>query len=516
MADRFLTDYSASARLADTLALAGAAAMASGEKDRALDYFTRLIKEAPKSGSMSGALLARASLEEERYHFEYAASDYSTYLALPKELKAHTEDKQADDLRRKVLFLNWLSGDTLALKGALDSKIICTDTLASECDKFLALSLLNNPAKAQDETVTADAFERARKSTGETRAVWAALALEGAKTLAFRDRLLAARFLATEWDEIDPLVKFSLVPFVSNSLPRAFRLARIAMPEVAPLRANEKYITHRVDVIHEMENAATKAIALPWARIRAGVLNEIATAYIDLARGLDSVPPPKGLSDAETQSYQDTVRRLTLPFEEKGQEMRGKAFEIASRFAIESDSMNTISEPFFAENPTQAKTLRTPASVGERSPINLDLLARLDSDGGWAKSSNASEEPKDPALRMKSFWIHAIQSQHWQQVAFFLQEAQKKALIQPGTLGLVKSVSLAAVGAQGEALNELDRAKNDLAPAAKFQLNVLLLQYFTASYAHEKMKSLQKELEPPKPLLPDKKEAQAGIRVTGS
>ena len=69
-------------------------------------------------------------------------------------------------------------------------------------------------------------------------------------------------------------------------MPAPFRLNRAALKDVAPLKANEKWITRRVEVIREMENAATQVMKLPWARIRAEVLNEMAGVYLDLARGL--------------------------------------------------------------------------------------------------------------------------------------------------------------------------------------------------------------------------------------
>jgi hypothetical protein len=232
--------------------------------------------------------------------------------------------------------------------------VICTESLQSECEKYAILTRIEHSTE-ESEASTKKAFDLARHDSGENRALWAMLAIEGQKYLAFRDRHVAVKHLVGGWNDLDPLVKFALIPKLSKGLGATFRANRAALKDVAPLRADEKYITRRVEVIREMENAATKSMNLPWARIRAEVLNEIASIYLDLSRGLAALPPPKGLNPSEQQSYEDTIRKITMPFEEKGQDMRAKAFEIASRFAIEDDAFAAISEPFFAENPSQAK-----------------------------------------------------------------------------------------------------------------------------------------------------------------
>ena len=70
---------------------------------------------------------------------------------------------------------------------------------------------------------------------------------------------------------------------------------------------------------------------------------------------------------------------------------------------------------------------------------------------------------------LKARWAAALKTHQWQQVAFFLQEAKDKKLLQPGVLSLVKSISLASVGAQSEALAEMQDAMKDLAPKSRDQ-----------------------------------------------
>jgi TolA-binding protein len=514
--DEFLKKYSASARLADTLALAGTAALETIDRPRAEAYLTRLVTEAPTSPNSAAAWLSRASIREDRYQFGPAASDYRAYIVAKQGAKELSKDdrKQIEALRLKVLAMTWLSGDRAQLGARLKDKVLCLEATATECEKYEVLTKMDEPIT---EESTQKAFSEARHDSNPNRALWAVLALEGGKHLAFRDRNVAVRHAVSGWEDLDPLVKFSVTPRLSRSLAGAFRMNRLALKEVAPLKAHEKWITRRVEVIREMENAATKAMKLPWARIRAEVLNEIAGTYLDLSRGLAALPAPKDLSPSDLQSYEDTIRKLTMPFEEKGQDMRAKAFEIASRFAIEDDSFVAISEPFFAENPSQAKALKgTPqpsrqlASVNGKEPkeakevktiaeplsLNVAFLNKLDPKGGWNNAKfDESLAYENPALYVKSLWSKALQSNQLPQIAFFMQEAQEKALIQAGIMGAVKAVSLAAAGARGEALAEIEDARKDLQPEARSQVTSLLMRFYQGSFAKEKSQALEAELK---------------------
>ncbi len=492
-ADDFLEDYSKSKRLADTLTLAGAAAVSLNQKKRAQAYFSRLIAETPQADALGEALIARASIHEDRYDFGSAAKDYRTYLSLPP----GQAKSASDDLRRKAIALAWLSGDVAELRTALSSKAICVEKLETECDRYQGLIALESRSGAVEQSYVDKAFDRARKGPEENRAIWAAIALESAKELPFRDRLLMVRQLAGNWDELDPMARFALVPHISVSVPRAFQLNRMSMREVAPLRADERYITRRVEVIREMENAATKVMKMPWSRIRATVLSEVAGLYVDLARGLTELKAPKGLEGAELASYEDTIRKLVLPFEEKGQEIRAKAFEMASHFAIEEDAFKLVADPFFQDNPSQAKALR-PAGVKMEKPLALDIafLDQVDSSGDW---DSLDADTDDPAEYLKAHWGQALRAKRWQQIAFFLQEAKEKGLIESGVMGLVKAVSLAAAGAQGEALAEIDEVRKDLPSSVQSKVTSVLIAHYSAAFSRERAQALIEELKNTEP-----------------
>ena len=211
-----------------------------------------------------------------------------------------------------------------------------------------------------------------------------------------------------------------------------------------------------------------------------------------------------------------------MPFEEKGQDMRAKAFEIASRFAIEEVSFAAISEPFFAENPSQAKALKgevakrdAKATAACRLPPRRNPLrpsrwvsasshsSTLRVDGRICQASRSRDHRgvayENPALYIKGLWARSIQSNRLQQVAFFMQEAQEKALIQAGIMGTVKAISLSAAGARGEGFAELEEARRDLTPDAQARITKLLVQFYEHSYAREKSKELLKDLKKDEP-----------------
>jgi TolA-binding protein len=496
-AEKFLKKYSSSARLPDCLSLAANAALAAGEKPLALEYFSRLIAEAPRAPVHGDALLARAALHEDHYRFAAAARDYRAYLGGGRKV---SDEGQANAFRRKALVLAWLSSDAEELRSVLGSQAICTDAVSAACSKFEALLRLASRQPRTAEQV-GQAVEKARKGPEEIRTVWAALALEDAKDLAYRDRLMLVRQAAAHWEELDNLARFAVLPHLSVSIPRALSLTRLSLREIAPLRARERHITHRVDVIREIENAAAAAMKLPWSRIRALVLNETASLYVDLSRDLRDLAPPKDLPAEELAAYDDMIRKLVLPFEEKGQELRGKAFELASRFAIEDEAFSTVAEPFFRDNPSQAKALRHAITMPKPAQLGLEMLDRYDPAGDWdsvleelaEKNPEIPNADRDRAAAIRFHWAAAVREGRWQQVAYFLAEAGERKLV--GGLGLLRAVSFHSAGARGEALAELEEARGSLSESAADGVTLLLIQHYLKSCSREKTKGLVRGLK---------------------
>jgi hypothetical protein len=178
--------------------------------------------------------------------------------------------------------------------------------------------------------------------------------------------------------------------------------------------------------------------------------------------------------------------------------MRQKAFEIAAKFAIEDASFKSIADPFFEENPSQAKTLKPLALKTPPHAFDLALLDMLDPDGKWDRLRKGKKlDESNPELHLKSLWAKALQDKQYPQIAFFMQEAQEKALIHAGAMSAVKAVSLAAIGARGEALAELEEGAKDLQPDERKAALFTVLQYSLASSSKDHTRDLLKALDLP-------------------
>ena len=489
--ETFLKHYAASDRFADTLFLAGSAALESKNADLADKYFARLIAEAPKSGSVRAALLNRAKIAEDRLHFADAARTFKQYLRMPA-VDGEAKTANAGAIREKALTYAWLSGDQGELRDSLSQKTLCSNAEDALCDKYRAL--LEIASHGVDEDATHANYDRARRGVEANRGLWAIAALGNSKVLSFYHRMNLIRQVASAWDELDPLLKFALIPEISNSIPRAMQMTRAGVAIESPLRANPKWITHRVDVIKEVEVTVTKLMKTPWSRIRAQMVSELGGVYLDFAKGITSLPLPKDLSEADRAAYDETIRKLVLPFEEKGQDMRAKAFEIASRFAIEDESYASISEPYFLDNPSVSKRLKPAIAPTAPQPIDLVFLSKLDPNGDWNHLKTESDS-QDPVLQMKSQWADALAKKNWARVGYLQFQAQNRNLFSKTVSQLTRAISLAAVGARGEALTELEEARKDLpAVDSKKFATFALLQYYFASLSRERTKQFLGEI----------------------
>ena len=326
------------------------------------------------------------------------------------------------------------------------------------------------------------------------------VALNNPERLEFLDLLQsiksAASLLYSESAKVDSLVKFTLVSKITETLPKALAQGRRMIVEQEPLRtasmkATEKHITRRIELIKEMESALTEVIKMPWIRIRAVSINEMAWVYSDLARDLKNIAPPKELIGAELASYEELIQKIVLPFEEKGSDMRSKAFEMVSRFSVESEVFKPIADVFFLENPSQSQALKkihgtAPQLKIAESLLKLDgkFFKHMDSED-WVltEKEQLKTKPGSSLDYAKVRWLKALETKNWNQLAFFTQELNDRKWLSAGAIGLTRAISLSAIGAQAEALNELEENQKNLTPSAQAELREVLVQYRWNTYS---------------------------------
>jgi len=463
------------------LILAGNAALALKDQAKARKFLSRLIAVSPHTEAGAAALLTRGGIQEAAFEFENAAKDYQEWFMLPDRLKP-AAGKTKSALRGRILTLWWVSNNPGRLQQALQNPQICTSEAAITCDRFRALGLLLGSDRGKEGTLRA--FYRSRKAPMENRPIWAALALEGARTLVFRDRNVALHHLMANWKSVDPLFQTYLVSSLSRSIPETFRLNRRAIPDVAPLMLSESYMGYRMEILREFENIAAKVSLLPWARVRAAVLNEVASAYLDVSSGLKHRAAKKNIQ-------LDTVK-LVMPFEDKGQKLRTNAFKIASDAAVEEEQFDTILAPFMQSNPGQAKELKHDRV---RRPRALDQFALeiLDPENNWRRALQAQVCSTPGRCAIAKFGA-AIRAGDWAQVAYLVHESHDKRLLGEAQLGLVRCAAFSAMGAQAEGLKELAAVSNQLNGEFRKKSSVYLLVHYFRSLSKQMTREMLERL----------------------
>ncbi len=473
-AEQFLSEYPESKRKADCLAIAGHAALSAKDRPKALGYFGQLMRSAPGTEAAASALLAEGSIHEEQLNYAAAGRTYRQYLSQKPELvKIGGGPRKA--LRRKVVTFAWMSGDQGQLRSVLNDQNVCADDLSMECERYRTLDLFQRASKGPE--FTAKAFARARRGPVELRAIWAALALEGARHLAFRDRHVAIRILTRHLQDLDALTRTQILPSVIVSIPRAIALNRQNIRSVAPLHAREAYIVRRLEALREIENAAMEAAKLPWIRIRATVTNELADIYADSARSLNSL---RGANPA-----------IAEPFAKKADLLRGKAFQLASAGAIEAEAFDAIAQPYLHADPKRLATLLPKTPIPPPEPLDPSRLDSVNPDGEWSAKETDCD---DLAKCVQAGWYRSARQKRWAEATYLLQYAREKKVLQPGTLGLLRAYTLAGLGAQAEALAELASIRDEMSDRTRKNVNRLLLGHYQSSLARERADKLIEEL----------------------
>jgi tetratricopeptide (TPR) repeat protein len=449
-------------RREDMLSLASSAAIERTRTEEAVEFLSLLIHKNEKSKHYTKSLKSRAILHENAWRYADAARDIMTYLAT----ESGREDGDRKALARKVLIMARLSGNTELRTSVLKSALICKQNdLEEDCDRAQAYLVLDQGVPAAG--LPKDLLERARKGPEDNRTPWSTVALmaeqKGHLKLSFHERLSLIRSAANYWKELDPLEQLSLVKDVSIALPTALAKVTESIPQFSPLKPTERAIRHRIETLREIENSLTRVVKLPWARIRARGLSEMATGYIHFAKQLRELPAPKGLPPEELKAYEDTIAQVVVPFEEKGFDLRSKAFEIASKSAIEKEDFDRIAALFFEENPSQATALKKEGKDTPRisQALSFKNLDQLEPTGNWNKAIKDSKNGvhhTDPVHRLPVLWVTAIREKNLTLAGHLLQVAREQRIIPEPRIEAMQVISLAAAGAQAEALAQIEES----------------------------------------------------------
>jgi tetratricopeptide (TPR) repeat protein len=457
-ADEFIKQYPANEHLIDALTLAGKTSIAMKNRSRAIGYFAAIAAAAPRSETAAKALLSEAKLQEERYSFSDAARTYTAYLELPSSATAQLEnrpEKRNDEIKHRILTFAWLSGDTALLDQSLANKKLCTRDLRIECERYYALRAFSyNGNGSNTKQAALSAVHYAEKASPSVRSIWAAAALKNPSVLSISRRHEMLHVLSSEWKQAEELSRFTILPSISRSVPEIFELDRAAIAQSGHLKADSASLTRRLKMIGEVEDYAAEASTLPWSRIRALVLNDMASIYTDLASGVRGLAyPARVRSPRDRDAYRRMIEQLVSPFDQKSYAIRSEAYRLASETTIEPEVYNEIARAYFQQGDILNSNSRKPIPRQRRdASMGLALVKSVDEHGGWHSVNLDSADVSD---LLRARWAAALEAKNWPQVGYFAQEAKEKSLLKPEVTEVAKAVSLASAGAKAEGAMEL-------------------------------------------------------------
>ena len=450
--DQFLKVYSDSPRRHDALSLAGNAGLALKDKKRALTYFNAMLKE--KGSGKGVAYLANADDAEQNFRFSEAATYYRNYIELPAQEKS-LSPQELGQLKRKIVLLSWLAGDSGLLKSTLQATQVCTTEVTDLCGDLKVFQEMIAPPSPQ---ALLDHWKRASVSQ---RAILTPALLRRPTALPIADRLLVLKELSADWEQSTPLMKYALLPYLSQLIQPALSQSGLEIQKLSPLLLDKVKIQARTQWIKKMEEALEKLLGLSWGRVRAAVYYEWANLYAQFADDIRGIPKPKGLSGNGLSAYQGTVNDLSAPLVKKAIDFRKKALDIAMEKGIESDVFYPMNLTAYRENPALPKVSQMLNYVHQEPFIFLDALRASKMDSrvlGWIND--------------------AVDKKNWLKISYLSQDQQVKNLLSPELIALTQALSYMVAGAQAEALELV----KDIAPHLEGRTKILVLYALVHAY----------------------------------
>lgn len=250
--------YPKGTHAAECALLGGKAAIELGLKDNA----KTLLQSA---GDLEGALLLSASIQESEMDLISAIASLTRSLA----------KKPDDGVRKQILYLSWVSGDSKKLEEALKSPLICGHASApKECETYRLVKSLKDGHYGDRKR----AFQMSTKAPLEHRAIWTLMALRslgGAKGVPFQDRIVLLQRLGDAWKGLPTDIAILLAGEGDSVIAESLSPIEKSIPSIAPLAAEEGALLKRVRILQESEKALAKAALLPFARTKLRLLATI-------------------------------------------------------------------------------------------------------------------------------------------------------------------------------------------------------------------------------------------------
>lgn len=407
-AREFRKTYPKSNLSLDAMGIACNSDLSMGSLDGAVDCFTDLAAEFPKTKAAIQALRSAARIEDDRLHFAAAASAYARYLSANR---AAMSTSESYTVRKRILLLSRAEADPAKMEAVSTGKKYCAPRLEKECDLNWALAaLIRNDSSTRS---ISQAFSRMTRGSSELRSIWATLALEHSAHADPRSVDRAFVTLAKTWGSTDPSIQYFLIARLTKSVPAILERDRSGVKSIAVF-ATEASIGRRLRALTAFESRTGLVFGIPLNAIRAVSQNELFLAYSDLISDLRSIPAPVGANKSATAAMTADQNRLIAGF--------------VQPFVLKSRKIRDASIVF---------------AMKEKQGLDADAV-----DGLWEKPIVGSNSAH---LALRTEWSRAIREGNWVRVSFLSNEAADMKNVPTGWSKAARAISLAGAGAAAEA-----------------------------------------------------------------
>ncbi len=491
---KFVDDFSKyfpkSKNLGNAYALAANSYLAQGDKKSAMVWFDRLNKSGAAANSQinvkTTSMLTAATIAEEAYDYAAASKVYKNYVLSPEGKAAKSETKE---LKKKVVLMSWLSGSNEEIQSAMSNSELCKD-LERECGRYALYGKLMYESAKLDQKDFKKYYYRAVRGDDSQRIIYATILLKKTDSLSYEERHALLNIVNQNWGKMDPIEAYTLLPYLNQSIPQSLIASRRYVKESARLKVDQKYIQKRIKMMEDFESYVNKLFNLPWINLRVVTLNELANMYNDFSNEMVSLPKPKGMTADDNAQYDKMVSDIRAPFLAKRDELRAKAYELATKNFVDQQNFYQVASYYYNEKPeVWAKVSRGRQVQKEGLPASA--LTPVMSITKWPLTTSENDHDKEKGIRIA--FEEASKKKNWPKIAFLVSEAKTKNLMSEPMLRVVKGNSFALAGSRAEAITEFTAAKETFSGDLQIRAMIPVIVAHYETFDYETTKDLLEE-----------------------
>jgi hypothetical protein len=438
----------------DVLATAVQVCLSADRLDAARGYVDRLIQEYPKTPEGIDAYRVRAEFEENGLDYLAASQDLRRYFLAQIGSKSG-DVAESIELRKKALFLAWMSGDAAEMKHAIEFGPLCDSHLKEECELYQGLSAIDQQSKFEGKEAEVSAREKAQNGSNEHQLVWSVAALSLSSRLNFEQKFRLIDAITEVWQKSDPLTRFAVYPTLIRATGETLEARLQEIRKQAPMQKQPAWIRQRTALLEKFEKRTDGIEAMGWSRFQVQALASVAQGYFDFLTDVESFTrsATAGLSDEEAQSVKQALQEVKNTLKGKIDDFGLKGLEIARKNAVEGDETSSL-VALLSQNATDRKdVVLPPQDVASEPRPQTQWLNEVEGADTWALASLASHEL--PRL-FRGRFVQVVQSNHFAIAAYLLKIAQEKHWVSTPVMSLAQLIVFDGLGARSEALQAFE------------------------------------------------------------